>query len=192
MFMAVVSKLSRLTLLVAVIAGSASLAQAQQGPDAAQNRAKLEEGKRAIASMRESYAYVMRKEEAAKSDHDPVMLNSLHQISNRIADLVNVADHALDDMRVAVSSNEPAEAVDGELEKIMLAKTKVEQARAEADRSVGIKLLEADNGEGKTRRDFMNEGANLDEGNDPINALSNSTLLPSSPSRPPPASRATP
>jgi hypothetical protein len=180
-------------LILAVALGSATVARAEDG-DSAGNHAKLEEARRALASMRESYAYVMRKEEAAKSDHDPVLLNTLHQISNRIADLVNVADHALDDMRVAISSNEPSEAIDAELEKIMLAKTKVEQARNEADRSVGIKLLNSEGGEG-TSRNFLSESENL-TGSDsnPVPSATGDLVSnppPPAPAPPPPASKTT-
>jgi hypothetical protein len=177
----------RVLVAVAVLLGTASAARADES-DTAQNRAKLEEAKRAIASMRESYAYVVRKEDQAKSDHDPVLLNTLHLIANRIADLVNVADHALDDMRVAISSNEPAEAVDAELEKITLAKTKVEQARNEADRSVGIKLLGSSEGDNGLSRSFLDEGANLTGSNDPLTALTTTTYVPTTYVQPPPAS----
>jgi acyl-CoA reductase-like NAD-dependent aldehyde dehydrogenase len=103
--------------------------------EASRSRAKLEEAGRAITFMRDSYAYVMRKEGEAKSARDPIRLNSLHQIAQRIGDLVNVADHSLDDMRVAISSQEPGEAIDAELEKIILVKEKVRRARDEADRA---------------------------------------------------------
>lgn len=185
----------RTVLIVAMVLGSVSAAGAEEG-DAGQNKAKLEEARRAISSMRESYAYVMRKEEQAKSDHDPVLLNALHQISNRIADLVSVADHALDDMRVAISSNEPSEAIDAELEKIMLAKTKVEAARNEADRSAGLKLVNGGDGAEGTSRNFLNESENLTGENtttDPVTGLStdSSTVPGNSGSNPPAASKST-
>ena len=128
--------------------------------------------------MREDYAYVLRKEEEAKAEHDPVRLNALHGIVLRIADLVNVSDHALDDMRVAITSNEPSEAVDAEWEKITLAKTKVEEARREADRTVGVKMVAAggdDSGAGA--REFS-------EGSDALTAVTTtgtSTVIASNP-----------
>jgi hypothetical protein len=185
-------KIVRMVAVVGLLLAARGTARADEG-ESGQNRAKLEEAKRAIGSMRESYAYVVRKEDGAKSDHDPVLLNTLHQIANRIADLVNVADHALDDMRVAITSNEPTEAIDAELEKITLAKTKVEQARNEADRSVGIKLLGSSDGDNGLSRTFMDEGSDLTGGgsggsSDPVAALSNTTYVPSSFVQPPPAS----
>jgi hypothetical protein len=187
------SSMIRALAIVAAVLAVGGIARADE-TESGQNRAKLEEAKRAISSMRESYAYVVRKEDAAKSEHDPVLLNTLHQIANRIADLVNVADHALDDMRVAITSNEPTEAIDAELEKITLAKTKVEQARNEADRSVGIKLLGSSDTDSGLSRSFIDEGSDLtgSGSDDPLNSLSNSNYIPSSYSQPPPASNSRP
>jgi hypothetical protein len=170
--------------LVAVLAFAASGVGLAQDTGS-QAPGKLEEAKRDINLMREIYQSVVRKEDEAKAEHDPVRLNCVHQNSSRINDLVSVADHALDDMRIAVSTRQPEEAADAELEKIVLAKTKVEQVQKDADRCVGIKVVGADNGEGETTRDFSNTGSGAD---DPLLSLMTGAALPGTAVHAPPAS----
>jgi len=175
--------LTRLLVIAALVAGTGVSVRAQED-DSAPQKDKLEHAKRHIASMRETYAAVVRKEQQAKAENDAVRLNCVHQNATRIADLVNVADHAFDDMRIAVTAHEAPEAVDGELEKITLAKSKVEQSKADAEKCVGIKMIGSDNGEGLTERSLT--GGTLDGVPDPLNTLE--TPPPFTSSRPPPAS----
>lgn len=127
---------------------------------ASRDHASMEEGRRALESMRGTYAYVLQKEQAAKAARDPVRLNRLHVIANRIADLVTVANHSMDDMRVAVASLDAPEAVEAELEKIVLIRAKVEQARQEAD-SDKERDIEASPTDRDPGRGFDNDDWNL-------------------------------
>jgi hypothetical protein len=168
--------------------GFVPIARGSEG-DGPTNQSKLAEARRALGSMRENYAYVLRKEEGAKSDSDPVLLNTLHQISVRIRDLIGVADTSLDDMRVAISSNEAAEAVDASLEKIFLLKTKSDQARREADRSLGIKLIHSEGDDGTVRSLVSDSDALVLSDDPPLpSATGENGSLPPSPLPPPPAS----
>ena len=179
---AVMRAINRIVLIAGLVAGSGARVYAQG--DVGSQKDQLEHARRQIASMREIHAIVLRKEKQAKAENDAVRLNCVHQTAARIADLVDVADHAFEDMRIAVTARESAEAVDGELEKIGLVRSKVEQQKAEAERCVGLKMVGTDNGEGLLERQIT--GGPTDADPDPLSTLL--TPPPFTSSRPPPAS----
>lgn len=107
-----------------------------------------------VGEMHEAQRSIAAIEDSAKQARDPIRLNRVHELADRVITLVNVADHALGDMGVAIQTNEGDGAVAAEMEKIATTKSKVDQALRSANDAQSDRVVAVNSGTDDNSYDF--------------------------------------
>jgi hypothetical protein len=134
--------------LAAIAAGFllvASTASAQGAPPAAApaaptssltNPEKLQRADEYLDRMKQVMKQVLKLLEEARNEKDVVKLNCVNEKLTQVKGLLRVSEQADISLQESVAKNEK-DTADHEFQKISIAKTKVEQLRAEAEECIG-------------------------------------------------------
>lgn len=138
-------------LVIAALLGAGfALAQAPQAPpadvsDAAKvpDNEKLRISSESVAKMRAGLKDVLAKLEEARNTKDVVKLNCVNEKLTQIKGLLRISEQSDVNLQEALAKKESSTA-DHEFTKVTIARTKVEQLRAEAEQCIGQLAFQAD------------------------------------------------
>lgn len=130
-------------LIIAVCVGGLALAQAPKAPppevtDAAKipDNEKLRVSSESVTKMRAALKDVLAKLEEARNTKDVVKLNCVNEKLTQIKGLLRISEQSDVGLQEAVAKRESTQA-EHEFTKVNIARSKVEQLRAEAEQCIG-------------------------------------------------------
>ena len=130
----------RAILIVAVVAASFSLAQAPAAPENDASKVpdpeKVKTSAESVGRMRGALKDVLQKLEEARNTKDVVKLNCVNEKLTQIKGLLRISEQSDVQLQEAVARRETATA-EHEFTKVTIARSKVEQLRAEAEQCIG-------------------------------------------------------
>jgi hypothetical protein len=126
--------------LLAVAAATFSIAQAPAAPGSEgsgpADPEKVKQSAESVARMRGALKDVLAKLEEARSTKDVVKLNCVNEKLTQVKGLLRISEQSDVQLQEAVARKETATA-EHEFTKVSIARSKVEQLRAEAEQCIG-------------------------------------------------------
>ena len=131
----------RAIIAVLVVAATLSLAQAPTAPEATDaskipDPEKVKTSADSVGRMRGALKDVLQKLEEARNTKDVVKLNCVNEKLTQIKGLLRISEQSDVQLQEAVARKETATA-EHEFTKVTIARSKVEQLRAEAEQCIG-------------------------------------------------------
>ena len=131
----------RAIIVVAVVAATLSLAQAPTAPEATDaskipDPEKVKTSAESVGRMRGALKDVLQKLEEARNTKDVVKLNCVNEKLTQIKGLLRISEQSDVQLQESVAKKETATA-EHEFTKVTIARSKVEQLRAEAEQCIG-------------------------------------------------------
>ena len=131
----------RAIIVVLVVAATLSLAQAPTAPEASDaskipDPEKVKTSADSVGRMRGALKDVLQKLEEARNTKDVVKLNCVNEKLTQIKGLLRISEQSDVQLQEAVARKETATA-EHEFTKVTIARSKVEQLRAEAEQCIG-------------------------------------------------------
>jgi hypothetical protein len=131
----------RALIVIAVVAASWSLAQAPTAPEATDaskvpDPEKVKTSAESVGRMRSALKDVLQKLEEARNTKDVVKLNCVNEKLTQIKGLLRISEQSDVQLQEAVARKETATA-EHEFTKVTIARSKVDQLRAEAEQCIG-------------------------------------------------------
>jgi len=138
-------------IIAAVLAGAALVFAQVQAPPAAEpveaskvpDNEKLKVSADSVAVMRVALKDVLQKLEEAQSSKDVVKLTCVNEKLTQIKGLLRISEQSDVALQEAISRKE-AQSADHEFTKVTIARSKVDQLRAEAEQCMGQLAFKAD------------------------------------------------
>ena len=119
----------------ALLASSASAAQAAKPQKLSSDSDKLEASADHLARMKAALKQVLGRVEEARNEKDVVKLNCVNEKLTQIKSLLRVAEQSDLALHEAVSNRDPS--ADAELSKVAIARAKIDALRGESEQCIG-------------------------------------------------------
>jgi hypothetical protein len=126
--------------LMMLLSGGA-VAEGPEAKDAISDSDKLQRSSEFLTQMRAGLKAVLGKLEEARSSKDVVKLNCVNEKLTNIKGLLRISEQADISLQEAVAKKE-SESAEHEYTKVLIARQKIDQLKAEAEQCVGMLAFE--------------------------------------------------